>query len=77
VDLSPRALPNERIAQAPLVGVRMVVARQNQGDLTGYTLLVARDLAEYAWDALLDLGRDLGLAPIGGSAATPADRGRA
>jgi heterotetrameric sarcosine oxidase gamma subunit len=69
VDLSSRALANERIAQVPVVGVRMIVARQNRGDLLGYTLLVPRDLAEYGWEALLDLGRDLGLAPVGGTAA--------
>jgi heterotetrameric sarcosine oxidase gamma subunit len=69
VDLAPRALENERIVQAPVVGVRMVVARQDQGDILAYTLLVARDLAEHAWEALVDLGRDLGLVPVGGTAA--------
>jgi hypothetical protein len=47
----------------------MVVARQDQGDILAYTLLVARDLAEYAWEALVDIGRDLGLVPVGGTAA--------
>jgi heterotetrameric sarcosine oxidase gamma subunit len=67
VDLSPRAVPDEGIVQAPVAGVRMMVARQDHLDAPGYTLLVARDLAEYSWGALFDLGRDFGLMPVGGT----------
>jgi heterotetrameric sarcosine oxidase gamma subunit len=73
VDLSPSALANDRIVQAPVAGVRMIVARDDHGDLPGWTLLVARDLAEYAWGALRGLGRDLRLVPVG-SAAVSGDR---
>jgi glycine cleavage system aminomethyltransferase T len=37
--------------------------------IVGFTLFVARDDAEYLWEALLLLGRPHGLAPVGG--ATP------
>jgi heterotetrameric sarcosine oxidase gamma subunit len=70
VDLSPRSVANQRIVAAPVVGVRIIVARQDVVEAPGYTLLVARDLAGYAWGALLDLGRDLGLVPVGASAVT-------
>jgi glycine cleavage system aminomethyltransferase T len=33
--------------------------------MPGFTLLVARDEAEYLWGALLQLGRGHGLVPVG------------
>ena len=69
VDLAPSAVPAGRIVQAPVAGVRLVMARQGQPEAPVYTLLVARDLAEYLWGALLDVGSDLGLVPVGGAVA--------
>ena len=72
----PRRLarsPTGAIVQAPVVGVRIVVARQDHGGVPGFTLLVARDEAEYVWDALLDLGRDLGLVARSARSAVTAE----
>jgi heterotetrameric sarcosine oxidase gamma subunit len=70
VDLSPRAVAEGRIVAAAVVNVRMMVARQDLAGVPGYTVLVARDLAEYAWEALLGIGRPLGLTPVGVDAVT-------
>jgi aminomethyltransferase len=71
VDLSTRAVPDRRIVQAPVAGVRVILARQDHPDALGYTLLAPRDLVEYLWDALLELGSDIGLVPVGGDVARP------
>ena len=54
VDLSARAVADLRIVQAPVAGVRMVIARRDHGAIPGWILLVARDEAEYVWDAIVD-----------------------
>jgi aminomethyltransferase len=69
VDLSSRALHDGDIVQASVAGVRVITARQDQGDVHGYTLLVGRDHAEYLWGALLGLGAGHGLVPVGGNVA--------
>lgn len=70
LDLSPEAFPNLAIAQGPLAKVRAIVIREDPGPHPGYLLLVARDVAEYVWGAVLEAGRELGLGPVG-TAALP------
>ena len=60
-----------RIVQAPVVGVRMVIARRDHGDIPGWILLVARDDAEFVWDSIVDLGAVL-RAATGRHAGRPA-----
>ena len=45
--------------------MRRHLARQDCGGGPGFTLLVARDEAEYLWETLLELGLAHGLAPVG------------
>lgn len=71
VDLSARAVPNLAIVQAPVAGLRMVLARRDHGDLPGFVMLVVRDEAEYAWDAIVELGAAYGLRPVGAAAVRP------
>ena len=63
--------PTDASSRRPSPVCGSIVARQDHPDALGYTLLVPRDLAEYLWDALLELGSDLGLVPVGGDVARP------
>ena len=56
VDTSPATVPIGGIVQAPLVGVRAVIARDDARDPT-YLLRIARDEALYAWEAMSRLAR--------------------
>jgi heterotetrameric sarcosine oxidase gamma subunit len=69
VDLSPDTLEVGGIAQAAMAGVRVSLARQDHAQAPGYTLLTARDEAEYLWASLLMLGSTFGLVPVGGNVA--------
>jgi glycine cleavage system aminomethyltransferase T len=71
VDTSARAVPDLRIVQAAVVGCRMVIARRDQGEIPGWILLVAREDAEFAWDAIVELGGSYGLRPVGMLAVRP------
>ena len=68
LDLRPDVFPDRRVAQAPLAQVRIVLARLDWRGGPGYVFLVAREYAEYLWDALLDIGQPHGLSPVGASA---------
>ncbi len=65
VDTSPAALDQGDIVQASMAGVRVSLARQDHSDAPAYTLLVARDQAEYLWESLRMLGAPHGLAAVG------------
>jgi heterotetrameric sarcosine oxidase gamma subunit len=64
----PVDLSGPGIAQAPVANVRVIVRRT--GPRSTCTLLVARDEAEYLWDALLAIGEHHGLRPVGPAALT-------
>lgn len=63
VDVDPRTLPPNGVVQGPLAGIRAVVARRDTPTDVGYTILVARDYASYAWGTLLKIGTAQGLRP--------------
>jgi aminomethyltransferase len=65
IDLSPTALPAFGVAQGELAGVRAVILRLDHPRLPALRVLVAREVGEFVWTALVDAGRDLGLVPIG------------
>jgi glycine cleavage system aminomethyltransferase T len=71
VDTSARAVPDLRIVQAPVVGLRMVIARRDHGEIPGWILLVGRDDAEFVWDAIVELGAPYGVRPVGQLAVRP------
>jgi heterotetrameric sarcosine oxidase gamma subunit len=71
VDLSERAVADRGIVEASVANVVVTLARQDlRGGAPGFTILVPRDLAEYLWAALLDLGSGHGIAPVGAEAVT-------
>lgn len=57
------------VVQAPIANVRAIVRRED--DRPTFTILVARDEAEYLWDALDRIGRRHGLRPVGPAATAP------
>ena len=65
LDIGPAALPDGACAETGLAGVHALLLRADQGGLLAYELYVTRDVAEFVWDALLDAGREFGIAPIG------------
>lgn len=68
LDLSPPAFPDLAVAQGPLAKVRAIVVRDDLDPLPSYLVLVPRDVAEYVWGAVLEAGREVGLAPVGAAA---------
>jgi heterotetrameric sarcosine oxidase gamma subunit len=68
VDLDPRVFLDRRIAQAPMANVRVTLARVDQAGIHCYDILVARDYAEYLWDALMHTGKGHGLCAVGPAA---------
>ena len=76
-DTSARAVPDLAIVQAPVVGLRMVIARRDHGEIPGWVFLVGRDDAEFAWDAIVDLGSSYGVRPVGALAVRPPASGDA
>jgi heterotetrameric sarcosine oxidase gamma subunit len=81
VDLGSGAVGEGELVQAAMANVRVILARRDlhvsvEGDTRshpGVTLLVARDMAEYLWGALLQLGREEGLTAVGGRAVGDAN----
>ncbi|MBM4435339.1 MAG: hypothetical protein FJ028_09645, partial [Chloroflexi bacterium] len=71
VDL--RAVAPREIAFGPLARVTATVARMGTGAVAAFTVLVARDEAEYLWESLLRVGERHGIVPAG-AAALAGDR---
>jgi heterotetrameric sarcosine oxidase gamma subunit len=64
-DTTPATLAPNDLIQAPLAGVRALIARQDVLGQPGYTILIARDEATYVWEALRSVGAVHGLTPVG------------
>lgn len=71
-DTTTGAMDPGVIIQAPLAGVRALITRQDAGSQPGYTILIARDEATYAWDALLAIGAAHDLTPVAPARLAPA-----
>ncbi|MBI4500431.1 MAG: aminomethyl transferase family protein [Gemmatimonadetes bacterium] len=65
VDLRDGMLPHAATVQAGLAKVHVIIHREDWGEMPAFWLLVTRDVAEYAWDAIRAAGKDLGLVPFG------------
>jgi sarcosine oxidase subunit gamma len=71
-DTHPRTMGEGSLTQAPMVGVRAFIARQDAAAGTGYTIMVSRDEAAYIWDAIGQIGAAHGLRVVGPAAVAPA-----
>jgi glycine cleavage system aminomethyltransferase T len=70
-DLTPDTVADGIVVQASIAGVRAFIARRDAGAGHGYTIMIARDEAAYAWAAFLEVGTAHGLAPVGPAAVAP------
>jgi len=75
LDLRDSVLAPGAVTQGGLARVHVIAWRETHPDLPSYLLLVARDVAEYAWDLLLDAGDD-GVTRFGTAAERILRRGR-
>ena len=65
VDLSPRAFRYMRAAEGDVAGVRCLFLRVGFVGETGWELHFPAQYGEHMWDALLEAGREFGIAPFG------------
>jgi heterotetrameric sarcosine oxidase gamma subunit len=70
-DTTPAIMAPADLIQASIAGVRAFIARLDAGAHPGYTIMVARDEAEYAWDVIRRIGEVHGLVPVGPAAVAP------
>ncbi len=68
LDLRERAFPDGQCAQTSVARAHATLLRRDAGRLPGYEILVARDLGEYVWGAVLDAGSALGVRVVGAAA---------
>ncbi len=73
LDLAPDRFAPGAVVQGAVARVHAVIARQDRGNLPGYSVYVDRDLGVYLWDTLLELGAPLGLQPVGRQAVEALD----
>jgi sarcosine oxidase subunit alpha len=65
VDLSPGAFRYMRSAQGAVAGVPAIFLRIGFVGETGWELHFPAEYGEHMWDALMDAGREFGIAPFG------------
>ena len=65
IDVADDAFPDKRCAQINGAEIHNVLLRLDQNGLRSYELYFGREFGEYMWDALLEVGEDCGLRPIG------------
>jgi heterotetrameric sarcosine oxidase gamma subunit len=67
-DTRPTTLTPDDLIQAPLASVRAFITRRDTAGEPGYTIMIARDEAAYAWDSIAHVGAGHGLAIVGPAA---------
>jgi heterotetrameric sarcosine oxidase gamma subunit len=72
-DTTPATMQQGTVIQAPLAGVRALIAREDCLGSPGYTILIARDEAAYTWESLRAIGTFHGLIPVGPTAVAAED----
>jgi len=65
LNLSDAAVPNLSCAQASLAHTHTIFLREDIGAIPGFHLLVSREYAESAWEALVHAGGEFHLQPFG------------
>ena len=65
MNVSEGALPDAGCRQTSLAHVHATVARQDLQSIPAFHLLVARDYAEFVWEAVLHAGHEFHLVPFG------------
>jgi len=67
LDLRATAFPDGAARQSSVARTAQLILRHDLdgGRLPSYVIIGARSLGAYLWDTLIDLGRDLGVRPLG------------
>jgi heterotetrameric sarcosine oxidase gamma subunit len=65
LNVGDAALPNLRCAQASVADVHTIVLREDLGTLPAFHLLVTREYAESAWEAIVRAGQEFHLCGCG------------
>jgi glycine cleavage system aminomethyltransferase T len=61
---TPESLAQGALIQAPLGGVRALIARADGSNFPGYTILITGDEATYIWDTFRAVGADHGITAV-------------
>jgi sarcosine oxidase subunit alpha len=65
LDFDDSAFPDLRARETSVARIKALVVRADAGERPAYRLLGGRALGAYVWDALMEAGVELGIAPIG------------
>jgi heterotetrameric sarcosine oxidase gamma subunit len=65
LDFHPAAFPNLTATQSSLAKTRQLIIRRDLGGLPTYSIIGARSLGAYVWDAILTAGREFAIIPVG------------
>lgn len=65
LDISTAGLPYLRAAQGEVAGIPATILRIGFVGELGYEMHVPAEYGEYLWDALMEAGREFGIAPFG------------
>ena len=65
LNLSDAAVPNLSCAQANLAHAHTIFLREDIGSIPGFRLLISREYAESAWEAIVHAGHEFHLQPFG------------
>ena len=70
LDVSLNAFSDLSCAQGQVAEVYAILLRWDQGAMPSYVVYFGRDFGEYMWEAMLEAGREYGMAPFGVEALT-------
>jgi glycine cleavage system aminomethyltransferase T len=65
LNLSDAVVPNLSCAQASLAHAHTIFLREDIGPIPGFHLLISREYAQSAWEAIAHAGREFQLQPFG------------
>lgn len=64
-DIAALRTPAGACVETSLAGVHALLIHPPRGSVDEMRLYIAADVGEYVWDTLLQVGRDLGITPVG------------
>jgi sarcosine oxidase subunit alpha len=69
IDLRDKRFPPHTCASGDLAHVHASIYKEFSGSLPAFRLMVARDVGQYVWTAIVNAGKSAHLTPIGAAAA--------
>ena len=65
LNISSHVFPDLSCTHGKLAEVYAIIVRRDQRELPSYDVYVGRDFGEHLWEAMLEAGHGLGIAPVG------------